>query len=292
MPAQQPLPQPGHLFVFGLGYTGLHLAETLCQKGWQITATTRTPQKLRDKQDKGWKILAFEAGSPVADIERHLFPATHLISTIGPVNGHDCVLDAHEQALAAFTGWTGYLSATSVYPDTDGGWVDETTQPAPTTGRGTARLAAERRWAETANAELFRIAGIYGPGRTPFGALKRGEARIIDRPGHVFNRIHQSDITAIITAAMAQPRSRRIINLADRMPAPQGEVIAFAAALLGVTPPEPVPLEQAGLSAMAKSFYAAHRRVRSTVIEPELGVSLAYPDYRTGLRALFEAGCF
>lgn len=275
-----------HIFIFGLGYVGRHLGHELSRQGWAVTATTRQPEIIAGQIPDHWTLLAFTAGQPIDGLADHLGQATHLVSTISALSGSDPVLDQHSQDIESFTGWTGYLSATSVYPDRHGGWVDETTPPDPVTQRGKARLAAEQRWQAAASAEIFRLAGIYGPRRNAIADLRAGTARIIDHPGQVFNRIHQSDISRIIIAAMQTPRPGRIINLSDNKPAPQGDVVRYAASLCGIVPPDPVPLDKAGLSEMGRSFYAARRRVRSTIIADELGVDLLYPDYETGLKAL------
>lgn len=258
----------------------------LSQKGWQITATTRQPDRLAGQVPESWTLLPFSADTALAQLDAHLSRATHLISSIAPQAGHDPVLVHHADEIAAFTGWTGYLSATSVYPDQPEGWVDESTPPSPVTARGKARLAAEQRWQELAQAEIFRLAGIYGPGRNALDDVQAGRARIIDKPGQVFNRIHQTDISRVIEAAMATPRPGRIINLADHKPAPQGDVIRYAAKLLGVAPPQAIDFAEAEMSEMARSFYAAQRRIRSQIIGPELGVELFYPDYESGLAAI------
>lgn len=277
---------PPHIFIFGLGYVGRHLGHMLSQKGWQITATTRQPDRLAGQVPESWTLLPFSADTALAQLDAHLSRATHLISSIAPQAGHDPVLVHHADEIAAFTGWTGYLSATSVYPDQPEGWVDESTPPLPVTARGKARLAAEQRWQELAQAEIFRLAGIYGPGRNALDDVQAGRARIIDKPGQVFNRIHQTDISRVIEAAMATPRPGRIINLADHKPAPQGDVIRYAAKLLGVAPPQAIDFAEAEMSEMARSFYAAQRRIRSQIIGPELGVELFYPDYESGLAAI------
>ena len=277
------------IFIFGLGYVGLHLAEQLSQQGWQIIGTTRTPENLSDYEQRGWTILPFSDDEDVPDVTHHLASASALVSTITAISGRDPVLARHKQAIEGFAGWTGYVSATSIYPDQAEGWVDETTIPEPATARGIARWKAEQEWDEVTGAEIFRVAGIYGPNRSPFAALRDGRSRIIDKPGHFFNRIHQDDISRIIIAAMEKPRRRRIINLCDNEPAAQADIICYAAALIGVTPPVPVPFEEADLTPMARTFYISRRRVRSVVREPELGIDLRYPDYRSGLRATLDA---
>jgi nucleoside-diphosphate-sugar epimerase len=223
------------------------------------------------------------------EIEAHLLESQIIISTIAPIKCNDPVLKQYGKILSRFSGWTGYISATSIYPGQAEGWVDETTTPEPATARGRARWTAEQEWDEATGAEIFRVAGIYGPNRSPFVALREGRSRIIDKPGHFFNRIHQDDISRIIIAAMTKPRRHRIINLCDNEPAAQADVIRFAAELIGVTPPVPVPFEEADLTPMARTFYISHRRVRSVVREPELGIDLRYPNYRSGLRAILDA---
>ena len=280
---------PPHIFIFGLGYVGRHLAQLLSQNGWQITATTRQPGRLAGQLPDSWRLLPFSAEAPLAQLDTHLATATHLISSIAPQAGQDPVLAHHADEIAAFTGWTGYLSATSVYPDQPEGWVDEDTPAVPVTARGTARLAAEQKWQEAGGVEIFRLAGIYGPGRNALADLRAGKAHIIDKPGQVFNRIHQSDISRVIAAAMAQPRPGRIINLADHKPASQGDVVRYAAQLLGMDPPQAIAFAEAEMSEMARSFYTAQRRIRSQIIGPELGLELFYPDYESGLKAILAA---
>lgn len=277
-----------HIFIFGLGYVGLHLAQALSDQGWQITGTTRTPEKLAAYREKGWTILPFEDGKAIPDLASHLAHASHVITTISALVGHDPVMHVHKAEMQAFDGWSGYVSATSIYPDQEDGFVDEQTVPQPATKRGRDRLAAEELWQDVTNAEIFRVAGIYGPGRSPFAALLEGRAKIIEKEGHFFNRIHQSDITDIIMAAIEQPRQGRIINLCDNEPAPQGDVIRYAAHLLGVAPPVPVAFEDADLSPMARTFYVSRRRLTSRVVGSELPVKLSYPTYREGLTAIFS----
>ena len=169
------------------------------------------------------------------------------------------MLDAHGELLSTFAGWTGYVSATSVYPDKPEGYCYEDTPPEPATARGRARVVAERRWQDMLKTEIFRAAGIYGPGRSPFDGLRDGTARIIENKGQFFNRIHVDDICRIIEAAMASPRPGRIINLVDKQP--QGDVVRHAS-LLGVTPPMPQTLEEANLSPWPEAFMCHGERLR------------------------------
>jgi len=279
----------GTVFIFGLGYVGRPLGHLLASRGWQIRGTTRTPERLAADAAAGWQVYRFADDVPLTDPEEALDGVDAVLSTITAIGGSDPVLDAHGDVLSGFTGWSGYVSATSVYPDRPDGFCYEDTPTDPATKRGKARVIAEARWQELLGTELFRAAGIYGPGRSPFDSLRDGTARIIEHRGQLFNRIHVDDICRIIIAAMNRPRRGRIVNLADEKPAAQGDVVRHAAGLLGVSPPEPQSLEEADLSAMARSFYVSRRRVGSKVIGPELGVRLLYPDYESGLAAILEA---
>ena len=279
----------GTVFIFGLGYVGRPLGHRLAAAGWQVRGTTRTPSRLAAQAEAGWQIHEFADDRPLADPEAALDGVDALITTITAIGGSDPVLDAHGELIADFKGWSGYVSATSVYPDTPDGFCYEDTPTGPATARGRARVEAEQRWLDLLGTEIFRAAGIYGPGRSPFDALRDGTSRIIEHRGQVFNRIHVEDICRVIEAAMAQPRRGRIINLADNKPAPQGDVVRHAAGLIGVDPPQPQSLKEANLSPMARSFYVSRRKVASKVIGPELGLDLLYPDYESGLAAILKA---
>ena len=279
----------GTVFIFGLGYVGRPLGHRLAATGWQVRGTTRTPSRLASKAEAGWQIHEFADDRPLADPKAALDGVDALITTITAIGGSDPVLDAHGELIADFKGWSGYVSATSVYPDTPDGFCYEDTPTGPATARGCDRVKAEQRWQDLLGTEIFRAAGIYGPGRSPFDGLRNGTSRIIEHRGQVFNRIHVEDICRVIEAAMAQPRLGRIINLADNKPAPQGDVVRHAAGLIGVEPPQPQSLEEANLSPMARSFYVSRRKVASKVIGPELGVDLLYPDYESGLAAILKA---
>ena len=257
--------------------------------GWQVRGTTRTPSRLAAQAEAGWQIHEFADDRPLADPDAALDGVDALITTITAIGGSDPVLDAHGELIADFKGWSGYVSATSVYPDTPDGFCYEDTPTGPATARGRARVEAEQRWLDLLGTEIFRAAGIYGPGRSPFDALRDGTSRIIEHRGQLFNRIHVEDVCRVIEAAMAQPRRGRIINLADNKPAPQGDVVRHAAGLIGVEPPQPQSLKEANLSPMARSFYVSRRKVASMVIGPELGLDLLYPDYESGLAAILKA---
>ena len=277
------------IFIFGIGYVGRPLGHALAKAGWNIRGSTRTPDKLSAEAKQGWQVFPFSDEQPLANPEDALAGVDAIVTTITAIGGSDPVLDAHEDLIGKFDGWTGYVSATSIYPDQPDGFCYEDTIPAPATARGIARLEAEKRWQRLLNAEIFRAAGIYGPGRSAFDGLRNGTARIIKREGQVFNRIHVDDICRIIVAAMDAPRPGRIINLADNKPAPQGDVVRHAAQLIDVEPPVEQTLEEANLSPMAQSFYVSRRKVASNVIKPELGLDLLYPDYESGLAAILKA---
>ena len=276
----------GTVFIFGLGYVGRPLGHRLAAAGWQVRCTTRPPSRRAAPAEAGWQIHEFADDRPLADPDAALDGVDALITTITAIGGSDPVLDAHGELIADFKGWSGYVSATSVYPDTPDGFCYEDTPTGPATARGRARVEAEQRWLNLLGTEIFRAAGIYGPGRSPFDALREGTSRIIEHRGQLFNRIHVEDICRVIEAAMAQPRRGRIINLADNKPAPQGDVVRHAAGLIGIEPPQPQSLEEANLSPMARSFYVSRRKVASKVIGPELGLDLLYPDYESGLAAI------
>lgn len=283
------MPQQNHILIFGLGYVGTALAMRLAEQGWKITGTTRDPSVHKMAGTDGWTLLPFDSTAPIAGLDSHLQNCTAILSTIAPKDKRDPVLHYHRQDLSHFTGWSGYISATSVYADEIDDWVDEDTPPAPATERGRIRVSTEADWQDSTGAEILRVAGIYGPGRSAFTALRENRARIIDKSDHLFNRIHLDDITGIITAALHKPSPRRILNLTDNEPAKQGDVIRYAADLLGMAPPPTIPYEEADLTPMARSFYKSRRKLRSVRVLPQLGYTLAYPNYRLGLEATLHA---
>ena len=288
------------LFCFGLGFSALTLAERLLADGWSVAGTCRTEEKRTRLAERGLEVHLFDRGRPLDDAAGALGRATHLLGSVPPDGDGDPVLDHHGSDIAAIAAerpldWAGYLSTTGVYGDRNGGWVDEHSALEPTGERGRRRLEAERRWLalgaqSNLSVHLFRLSGIYGPGRSALDTVRRGRARRIVKPGQIFNRIHVDDIATILQASMAHPNPGAAYNCADDDPAPPQDVIAHACALLGIDPPPLVPFEGSELSPMARSFYADNKRVRNDRIRAELGVALAFPSYRDGLAAQLAAG--
>jgi nucleoside-diphosphate-sugar epimerase len=279
------------LFCFGLGYTAQALARRLAAEGWRIAGTTRDAGKERRLAALGFEVHAFDRDRPLADPAAALAGTTHLLTSIAPDAAGDPVLGRHLADLrrCASLRWVGYLCTTGVYGDRGGAWVDEADAVAPTMARTRQRVAAEGHWqASGLPVHVFRLAGIYGPGRNALTSVRAGTARRIVKPGQVFGRVHVEDVVQVLSASIAKPNPGAIYNVADDEPAPPQDVIAFACELLGVAPPPEVPYDQAEQSPMAKSFYADNRRVSNARIKHELGVRLRYPTYRDGLRALLE----
>lgn len=286
------------LFCFGFGYSARALADLLGPRGWLLRGTGRTAESCAAMQRAGVTAYLFDRDRPLADPAAALAGVTHLLSSVPPDAAGDTVLEHHAGDIATIAGdlaWAGYLSTTGVYGDRGGEWVDETTPLRPSTERGRRRVAAEQGWCRlwrTAGVpvHLFRLAGIYGPGRNALETVRSGRARRIVKPGQVFSRIHVDDIAAVLAASIARPEPGAAYNVCDDDPAPPQEVVAHACKLLGVDPPPEIPFEEAELSAMARSFYAESKRVSNRRIKEELGVRLRYADYRAGLAALRGAG--
>ena len=287
-----------HLFCFGYGYSARALALRLRGEGWAVSGTCRTDEKRALPTADGVRLLPFDRDRPLSDAWAALDGVTDVLSSVPPDQAGDPVLDQHGALIAAAQGlrWIGYLSTTGVYGDTGGALVDETAPLRPTSERSRRRVEAERRWLDLFDrhgrpVHVFRLAGIYGPGRSAVEQVLRGERRRIDKPGHLFSRVHVDDIAAVLRASIERPDPGRIYNVCDDEPAAPGEVVAYACRLLGVEPPPPVPFEQAasGLSPMSLSFWRDNRRVDNGRIKRELGVALRYPDYRDGLAAIARA---
>lgn len=278
------------LFCFGTGYVAGHLAHRLIAEGWTVGGTARSAEKVAALQARGIEAIAFGQALPP--------DCHHVLVSVPPDDcGGDAVLARYGKMLAgaADIGWLGYLSSSAPYGNHDGARVDESTVPRPTGERGERRLAAEQAWLSLGQkhglaVHIFRLAGIYGPGRNPFSRLRAGTARRIIKPGQVFSRIHVDDLIAVLMASMARPRAGAVYNVGDDEPAPPQDVVAFAATLLGLPAPPDTPFEKAALSSMGRSFYADNKRLSNRRIKQELGVRLRYPSYREGLGALYAAG--
>ncbi len=277
------------LLSIGHGYAAARVARAL-PEGWRVIGTTRSADRAGALRDQGVEPVIWQAGGPVAALAEAFARATHVISSVAPGERGDPVLPVLAALPAPRLRWLGYLTATSVYGDSGGGWLDEHSPTEPTSPRGRGRLAAERAWqgfgAERGvGVAVFRIAGIYGPGRSAIDQLRAGTARRVVKPGQVFNRIHVTDLGRIVAAAAVQAATGPFL-LCDGNPAPPQDVVAHAAELTGLPCPPEVPFEQAQMSPMARSFYSENKRTRSVRVGPELGVSLLYPDYRAGLPAI------
>jgi len=278
------------LLSFGQGYSARALARRLLARGWRVVGTTRSEEKAQEIRRTGAEAVVW----PGVELDGLLDEATHLLISAGPDAAGDPVLNAAGKAIRARASdfaWAGYLSTTGVYGDRAGGWVEEGSDCQPSTRRGRWRLEAEQAWqrlqAEAAlPLHIFRLAGIYGPGRGPFAKVRAGTARRIIKPGQVFSRIHVEDIASVLEASIARPRPGAIYNVCDDEAAPPEDVIAHAARLLGLPLPEAVDYDTAEMTPMARSFYAESKRVSNRLIREELGVALAYPTYREGLAAL------
>lgn len=287
----------GRLFCFGLGYSARALAAALSGEGFNIAGTVREEDAAVKLRREGFEVHVFSRERPLADAAAVLAGTTHILSSVPPDDRGDPVMDVHGMDILNIGSglrWIGYLSTTGVYGDRQGGWVDEESTLEPSGERGMRRAAAEAQWLDLwwedgLPVQVFRLAGIYGPGRNALDEVKSGRARRVVKPGQVFSRVHVADIAAVLRASIARPVPGRIYNVCDDEAAPPQDVIAFAAALLGRDPPPEIPFEKAILSDMAKSFYADNKRVRNERIKNELGVRLRYPDYRAGLRAILES---
>jgi nucleoside-diphosphate-sugar epimerase len=273
------------------------LARDLIADGWQVAGTCRTPENAALLQAQGIDAVVFDREQPLDDVGKLLQDVTHVLASIPPDALGDPVLDCHATDLQTYgkdLHWVGYLSTTVVYGNRDGGWVDETSHRTPAVERGHRRVDAEDGWLALGDAaniavQLFRLAGIYGPGRSALDQVRAGRAKRVHRVGQVFSRIHVQDIVSVLRASMAKPNAGAAFNVCDDNPAAPSDVTAFACELLDVPVPPIIPYEQAELSPMAQTFWSDNKRVRNDRLHGELGVTLKYPDYQSGLRAIFEA---
>ncbi|MBL8902713.1 MAG: SDR family oxidoreductase [Rhizobiales bacterium] len=279
-----------HLLCFGFGFSARALAARLDRREWKIFATSRDAEGIAEINAQGFHGLPFASSLQIAA------DVTHLLISAPPGEHGDPVLQwfqAQLQELSKSLKWLGYLSTMGVYGDRRGEWVDEDSPLEPTTARGQRRLEAERSWLMLHKdyglpVHLFRLAGIYGPGRNQLLTVRDGSARRIIKPGQIFSRIHVEDIAGVLAASIAKPNPGRVYNVCDDEPCPPQEVVAYAADLLGLPVPPEIPFEEAELSPMAKSFYAESKRVSNGRMKTELRYNLLFPNYREGLRALLQ----
>lgn len=285
------------LFIFGTGYTASHfVAAYRSQFAW-IGGTVRSPEKARLIAASGIETFQFDGRTCDSSVVDAVSNAQAILVSIPPTTQGDCVLASFSDVIASAPDlrWIGYLSTIGVYGDTNGGWVDESSPPAPLNDRARHRVTAEEKWLALglqANkpVKIFRLAGIYGPGRNALVSVADGTAQRIIKADQVFNRIHVDDIARVLLASMEHPDGGPVYNVVDNEPSPPQDVVAYAAKLLGRDPPPEVPFTEASLSPMARSFYEANRRVANKRIRQELRTDLLYPTYREGLNALFASG--
>jgi hypothetical protein len=285
------------LFCFGYGYSSDYLGHALKEAGgWTVAGTTRDPAKRDALKKRGIDAYIFDYERPLADPLYFMQGTTHLLISTPPGDEGDPAFLIHAQDILRIPTleWVGYLSTNAVYGDRDGAEVDETASLRPTTKRGSRRLMAEQQWMGLFEnhglpVHIFRLAGIYGPGRSALDSVRAGMARRIHKPGHAFGRIHVEDIAGALMASIQKPHPGRVYNLCDDEPAPSHLVIEYACQLLGRVPPPLVEFDEANLAPVTLSFYMDNRRVKNTRIKEELGFKLKYPNYREGLKACLDA---
>lgn len=279
------------LFIFGIGYSSKAFIEEVRKDFDWIGGTTRSEEKAASLQADGVTPYLFDGETASDALRAALSQATHILVSIAPTEQGDPVLNSLKSDLAnAQPDWIGYLSTVGVYGNHDGAWVDEDTTCKPVSRRSVLRVAAEQDWLAFSTetgipVQIFRLSGIYGPGRNAFENFRKGKARRLVKPGQVFNRIHVSDIAGALAVAMTQPKTR-IFNVTDDLPAPPQDVVAFAAELLGVAPPPEIPFETADLTPMARSFYGENKRVSNQRLKNELNYCFRFPTYEDALHRL------
>jgi len=287
-----------NLFCFGFGYTCDYLSHELmgANSDWQVFGTTRDTDKKADLRARNIKTYLFDFDTPLPDPIYMLKDVTHILISTPPSDEGDPTFMAHAHDFLSLENleWIGYLSTTGSYGDRNGGWVDEQSYARPSTKRGSRRLKAEEQWLSLYESDqlpvhIFRLAGIYGPGRSALDSVRSGVARRIDKPGHAFSRTHVEDIVQVLTASINNPNPGEVYNVCDDMPAPSHEVIDYACRLLGMESPPLIPYDKVDLAPITRSFYTDNKRVRNDKIKNDLGVSLKYPTYKEGLQGCLEA---
>jgi len=286
------------LFCFGYGYTADYLGHELQtnHEGWTIGGTTRDPERRQELLLRRIRARVFDYEHPIADPRTLFSRFSHLLISTPPDDRGDPVYNMHAEELINLPNlkWVGYLSSTGVYGNRNGASVDETAEVTPTSQRGSRRALAEQQWyslfeKHNVPVHIFRLSGIYGPGRSALDTMRAGIARRVDKPGHVFNRIHVDDIVQTIIASFKNPNPGQVYNLADDIPAPSHEVIAEACALLNMPAPPLIHHDEVDLSPIAQSFYKDNKHVLNDKIKRELGIELKYSNYRDGLKGCLAA---
>ena len=289
------------LFCFGYGYSCDWLGHQLNALGnWSLAGTTRDNDKRRHMKEHGIRSFLFDYNQPLEDPQLFLRGTTHLLISTPPDDEGDPTFRMHAEDILRLESlqWVGYLSSTAAYGDREGGWVDENSELMPNSKRGSRRMRSEQQWMSLHRdydlpVHVFRLAGIYGPGRSALDSVRAGVARRINKPGHAFSRIHVEDIVQTLMASMNKPQPGNVYNIADDRAAPSYEVIEYACEMLGLTPPPLIPYDDADLAPITRSFYADNKRIKNDKIKTELGVVLKYPTYQEGLEgclALEKAG--
>lgn len=290
--------EENRLFCFGYGYSCDYLGHELMRRGgWCISGTTRDSEKRNVLKERGIQAYVFDTNMPLPDAQAILSGTTHLLISTPPDDDGDPVFLEHARdilKIAPSIRWAGYLSTIGVYGDRQGEWIDEKAEIRPTSKRGSRRAKAEEQWYSLYEdyglpVHFFRLAGIYGPGRSALDSIRAGIARRINKPGHAFNRIHVEDVVQVLLASMERPSPGTAYNLSDDQAAPSHEVIEYACGLIGKVPPPLIPFEQADVSPMVLSFYKDNKRIINDRIKNELGVNLRYKNYKEGLDACLAA---
>ncbi|MEM9705456.1 MAG: SDR family oxidoreductase [Pseudomonadota bacterium] len=285
------------LLCIGYGYTANAFAMRLKNDGWRIVGTTRSAEKASHLEAAGVDPVIWDSAGETGPLEEALSKADAVLVSVSPVDGGCPAFKAAASALTARSPgpkWTGYLSTNGVYGDHNGEWVDETSALNATSARALNRIRAEAQWAQHGvetdqPVVIFRLPGIYGPGRSAIDTVRSGNARRIVKKGQVFSRAHVNDIASVLIASLENPDAGGLFNVADDEPAPPQDVIEYACNLIGIDPPPEIPFEEAELSPMARSFYADNKRVANSRIKEDLRISLQFPSYRDGLKHILAA---
>jgi nucleoside-diphosphate-sugar epimerase len=285
------------LVIVGLGYSAGFFARAALARGWQVIGTSRSAEKAARLSAEGIPTLVFGGFAVSRRLETAIAEADAVLVSTQPDEHGDPALTCLSGQLAAAPNlnWIGYLSTIGVYGNHDGAWIDETAPCRPTSARSRQRLAIDEAWLAFGEktgkpVQIFRLSGIYGPGRNAIVNLRAGTARRLVKPGQVFNRIHAQDIAGVLMASLERPRNGAVYNVTDDEPAPAQDVVSFAAELIGIAPPPEIPFDAATLSPMAASFYGENKRVSNALVKRELGYAFRYPNYREALKALAASG--